>query len=69
MRLPEIEDQGNPLYKGLPEKSTKGFETVMEKEMGDYIADLTFIFGDDHKLNRDVDRALWVYGHLFSEGK
>lgn len=35
--------------------------------MADYIANLVSVFGNEYKLNRDVDRALWVYGHLFSE--
>jgi len=30
-----------------------------------YIDRLVFLFGTKWKTNRDIDCALWVYGHLF----
>lgn len=32
-----------------------------------YIDRLADVFGDAYKKDRDIDRALWAYGHLFSE--
>lgn len=51
----------------LPDKkSTKFPETVGEK-MKQYIGLISDIFGAEYNINRDVDRALWVYGHLFKD--
>ena len=50
--------------KELPNKGDKKFKIIMEKSMEDYITKLQNVFGDEFN-NRDVDRALWVYGHMF----
>lgn len=48
--------------------STK-IETLYDDYQKCYIHRLTKIFGEEFKTNRDIDRALWVYGHLFSDTK
>lgn len=50
--------------KELPDKNSKKFKTIMENDMKDYIDNLKKVFGDEFN-DRDVDRALWVYGHMF----
>lgn len=45
--------------------ATKIFENYNEY----YIKRLQSIFGNAYKTNRDIDRALWVYGHLFKDTK
>lgn len=52
--------------KQLPDKNSKKFGKIMETEMKEYIDDLKDIFGNDYK-DRNVDRALWVYGHMFKK--
>lgn len=51
----------------LPNKSSKNCSQIVAKRMEEYICLLDKIFGDDYKYNRNVDRALWVYGHLFKD--
>lgn len=51
----------------LPCKSDKNFTQKAADVMKDYICLLQEIFGDEYKTNREIDRALWVYGHLFKE--
>lgn len=34
-----------------------------------YVDSLKYVFGERYKQNRDIDRALWVYGHLFESDK
>lgn len=53
----------------LPDKQSKSFSYIMENEMAIYIEMLGEIFGDKWKSDRDIDRALWVYGHLFTGDK
>lgn len=53
----------------LPDKQSKRFSNIMENEMAIYIGMLDEIFGDKWKTDRDIDRALWVYGHLFTGNK
>ncbi len=55
------------LYKELPEKGSKRFKNLMCKEMKEYCEDLESVFGDAYKTDRNIDRALWVYGHLHIE--
>lgn len=50
----------------LPDKNSKEFKNIMKCKMKEYIDNLKVVFGDDYQ-NRDVDRALWVYGHMFSK--
>ena len=52
-------------FSELPTKDSNRFSEVMSCEMAKYIKMLDDIFGDSWKKNRDIDRALWVYGHLF----
>lgn len=52
--------------KQLPDKTSKKFNKIMENEMKEYICSLKDVFGTDYK-DRNVDRALWVYGHMFSK--
>lgn len=51
----------------LPDKSNKNCSQIVSKRMKEYISLLNEIFGDDYKYDRNVDRALWVYGHLFKD--
>lgn len=54
-------------FHALPDKSSKKFETIIGDEMDPYINRIENIFGKAYWKNRDIDRALWVYGHLFKE--
>lgn len=56
-------------FKELPTKDSTKFSEIMKNEMAQYIKMLNDIFGDEWKTNRKIDQALWVYGHLFKEGK
>ena len=49
----------------LPGRDSAWFSKIMCWYMNDYINDLKSIFGEEYKTNRDIDRALWVYGHAF----
>ena len=35
--------------------------------MAEYINKLEDVFGKEYQNNRNIDRALWVYGHLFPD--
>lgn len=59
-------------YRELPDRSTNHFSDAIlykRKEEGSYIdyKQLLAEFPKYEPDNRDLDRALWVYGHLFSE--
>ena len=45
---------------------SKRANNVFEKYSKEYVEPLKEVFKDNY-MNRDVDRALWVYGHLFRE--
>ena len=49
----------------LPDKSSKNCANVVAKQMKKYKDRLREVFGGQY--NRDIDRALWVYGHLFQD--
>lgn len=49
----------------LSYNSEKLFSTYQEN----YVEYLKRVFGDDRYNDRNVDRALWVYGHLFKDTK
>lgn len=49
----------------LPAKNTRAFDTVFDTYMIPYIEKLKSVFGATYQESRDVDRALWVYGHKF----
>lgn len=53
-----------PCHK-LPGKGEKGFSTTMQDHIQPYMTKLEGIFGSEYQRTRDIDRALWVYGHLF----
>ncbi len=55
-------------YNELPEKNSREFETVIEQVI-EYKKQIEDIFGTEHIKNRDIDRALWVYGHSFTNKK
>lgn len=65
----EIEPGSSVVYKKLPGKNEKGFSTVMNYYEDDYIKKIEKIFGKKYKDSRDIDRALWVYGHTFISSK
>lgn len=52
-------------YAELPEKSSRAFSGIMAHEMSEYIKQMHDVFKDEYMADRDIDRALWVYGHLF----
>ena len=47
-------------------KYTTNKVDVLTRDYTNYINILNQSFRDEWKKSRDVDRALWVYGHLFS---
>lgn len=49
----------------LPAKKTPAFDTVFDTYMNPYMEKLKSVFGSTYQESRDVDRALWVYGHKF----
>ena len=54
-------------YMTLPEKNSPQFCKV-EKRVEEFKKDIDDIFGyENYKASRDIDRALWVYGHLFKD--
>lgn len=50
----------------LPGKNDKAFDTVFDDHMKPFISKLNEIFKTAYQESRDVDRALWVYGHAFT---
>lgn len=53
------------LYKELPDRNNPGFSKV-SKNLICFKNSINDIFGyENYKASRDIDRALWVYGHLF----
>lgn len=45
----------------------KSCQDLLQKGFyADYIESLEDIFQQDYKQNRDIDRALWAYGHMFN---
>lgn len=44
-------------------------EKIFDLYCKNYIERLKYIFGEKYKKNRDIDRALWTYGHLFNDIK
>lgn len=55
------------VFHALPDKSSKKFGAIMQTKMRSYIDSIKSIFGSAYWENRDIDRALWVYGHMFSK--
>lgn len=51
----------------LPDKNSKNFSETVGEKMKQYINLIYGIFGEEYNTNRDTDRALWVYGHLFKD--
>ncbi len=60
-------------YMELPAKTDGGFKSLLNSpnsKYRKYITELETVFGERYtanKQNRDIDRALWVYGHLFRD--
>ena len=50
-------------YDDMPGKTS--IDAVM-KQYGDFKEKLNIVFKDSWKTNRDIDRALWTYGHMFN---
>lgn len=44
-------------------------EQVYSEYQMNYIARLKKVFGEDYKVDRRIDQALWAYGHLFNDNK
>ena len=49
----------------LPWKNSHAFERVFDTHMVPFMEELESVFGTVYQECRDVDRALWVYGHAF----
>lgn len=49
----------------LPDKKSKNFSKSIDEKITEYISMLKDVFGNEYKNVRNIDRALWVYGHLF----
>lgn len=53
----------------LPGKNSKKFKSVYEDYIEPYMQDISLVFGSDYNSSieeyRNIDRALWVYGHAF----
>ena len=45
--------------------SGSAFSTIMKREMEEYNGQMERVFGEKYQDSRDIDRALWVYGHFF----
>lgn len=56
-------------YSELADKNSSKFSKVIDCYKKNYVDKLNDIFGSEYKSNRDIDRALWVYGHLFYSNK
>jgi len=59
----------NISYSELPDRNSTKFKNVITICNKDYVNKLRKVFGEEYKNNRDIDRALWVYGHLFANKK
>ena len=56
-------------YKELPSRNEKSFAKV-GAALEQFKGEIDGVFGyGTYVRDRDVDRALWVYGHLFRQGK
>lgn len=59
----------------FPDKNSKAFYDLLSPDLSEesiyqeYIRLLNKYFGDRYKTDRNIDRALWVYGHLFINEK
>lgn len=52
-------------YCDLPVKDSMAFNQIVDNYRNIYVKKIEFIFGSDYYISRDIDRALWVYGHSF----
>ena len=67
--IAEGKKPGEPVkYVELPDKNSGKFHSVMDICKQTYIKQLEDIFGKEYSKDRNVDRALWVYGHCFKKG-
>lgn len=53
-------------FHALPDIASKKFSAIMQTEMKSYIDSIKSVFGFEYWKSRRIDRALWVYGHMFS---
>lgn len=52
-------------YKELPQKA---FSDIISQDMEEYKGQIEAVFGmEEYQKSRDIDRALWAYGHLFKQ--
>ena len=72
--LQEIKNGAEPFttkieLQTLPNKTSKKFKSVYEDYIEPYMQDISLVFGSDYNSSiekyRNIDRALWVYGHAF----
>ena len=56
------------LKKEIHRDSDKTAE-IFNEYQAKYVERIKSVFQDEYKINRDIDRALWVYGHLFNDTK
>ena len=53
----------------LPNKTSKKFKSVYEDYIEPYMQNISLVFGSNYNSSiekyRNIDRALWVYGHAF----
>ncbi len=62
--LAKIDSNYEPVYKKLPSRKDNGFKDVISKYIHPYWCELFKIFGcEEYRKSRNIDRALWVYGH------
>lgn len=74
LALQAIQEEQNPLltrgidYCSPPDIESKQFdEFISEKYCKEYIGLLHLFFDEDYKYRREIDQALWTYGHLFNK--
>lgn len=60
-----IRPGGKVEYEELPDKGSRRFDSVVRSSLVPYRERLEAIFGEGCCRKRNVDRALWVYGHWF----
>lgn len=51
----------------LPDKNSKKFASVFNDGMNPYIKLLKDNFGNQYQRKRNIDQALWVYGHCIKQ--
>ena len=58
------------IYLDKTKNKERDVEAIFAAYQDKYYVRLKEVFGyENYKASRDIDRALWVYGHLFSDNK